>query len=134
MPSQCVESQSFTTPPVYSPGKLGIKTKTCSITNNTTELGEFEKLIGPKRPTSSKKSADGVVGMCLCKWWWRGGVIIIFKLLFWGYFFFTKNKLIKPIRFASESKYWCHLSFGVKSRLFEEQILFVDDAFGPYLR
>ncbi|XP_051915715.1 zinc finger protein 341 isoform X1 [Hippocampus zosterae] len=59
VPSQCVESQLFTTPPVYSPGKLGIKTKTCSITTNTTELGEFEKLIAPKRPTSSKKSTDG---------------------------------------------------------------------------
>ncbi|XP_061624127.1 zinc finger protein 341 [Phyllopteryx taeniolatus] len=61
VPSQCVESQSFTTPPVYSPGKLGIKTKTCSITTNTTELGEFEKLIGPKRQRSSKKSSDGAI-------------------------------------------------------------------------
>ncbi|XP_049610973.1 zinc finger protein 341 isoform X1 [Syngnathus scovelli] len=61
VPSQCVESQSFTTPPVYSPGKLGIKTKTCSITTNIAELGEFEKLIGPKRPRSSKKGSDGVI-------------------------------------------------------------------------
>ncbi|XP_061908357.1 zinc finger protein 341 isoform X2 [Entelurus aequoreus] len=58
VPSQCVESQSFTTPPVYSPGKLGIKTKTCSITANTTEMSEYEKLVGPKRPQNSKKSQD----------------------------------------------------------------------------
>ncbi|GLD45697.1 zinc finger protein 341 isoform X1 [Lates japonicus] len=57
--SQCVESQSFTTPPVYSPEKQGTKTKTCSITTNLTELGDFEKVIIPKRPRSSKKSPDG---------------------------------------------------------------------------
>nr|XP_046253044.1 zinc finger protein 341 isoform X2 [Scatophagus argus] len=59
VPSQCVESQSFTTPPVYSPGKQGTKTKICSITANLTELGDFEKVIIPKRPRSSKKSPDG---------------------------------------------------------------------------
>ncbi|CAN9515837.1 unnamed protein product [Ophioblennius macclurei] len=59
VPSQCVESQSFTTPPVYSPGKQGTKIKTCSITTNMAELGDFEKVIIPKRPRSSKKSADG---------------------------------------------------------------------------
>ncbi|XP_040901794.1 zinc finger protein 341 isoform X2 [Toxotes jaculatrix] len=59
VPSQCVESQSFTTPPVYSPGKQGTKTKTCSITTNLTELGDFEKVIIPKRPRSNKKSPDG---------------------------------------------------------------------------
>uniref|UniRef100_A0A673BKN8 Zinc finger protein 341 n=1 Tax=Sphaeramia orbicularis TaxID=375764 RepID=A0A673BKN8_9TELE len=40
VPSQCVGSQSFTTTPVYSPGKQGAKTKTCSITANLTELAE----------------------------------------------------------------------------------------------
>ncbi|XP_029012323.1 zinc finger protein 341 isoform X2 [Betta splendens] len=59
VPSQCVESQSFTTPPVYSPGKQGTKTKTCSITGSLTELGDFEKVIIPKRPRSSKKGPDG---------------------------------------------------------------------------
>uniref|UniRef100_A0A7N6FJ99 C2H2-type domain-containing protein n=1 Tax=Anabas testudineus TaxID=64144 RepID=A0A7N6FJ99_ANATE len=59
VPSQCVESQSFTTPPVYSPGKQGTKTKTCSITANLTELGDFEKVIIPKRPRSSRKSPEG---------------------------------------------------------------------------
>ncbi|KAG7520592.1 zinc finger protein 341 isoform X1 [Solea senegalensis] len=59
VPSQCVESQSFNTPPVYSPGKQGTKTKLCSITNSLTELGDFEKVIIPKRPRSSKKSPDG---------------------------------------------------------------------------
>uniref|UniRef100_G3NLN0 C2H2-type domain-containing protein n=1 Tax=Gasterosteus aculeatus aculeatus TaxID=481459 RepID=G3NLN0_GASAC len=59
VPSQCVESQSYTTPPVYSPGKQGAKTKTCSITANLTELADFEKVIIPKRSRSSKKSCDG---------------------------------------------------------------------------
>lgn len=63
VPSQCVESQSFTTPPVYSPGKQGAKTKTCSITPNLTEVGEFEKVIIPKRPRSSKKIPDGATGV-----------------------------------------------------------------------
>ncbi|XP_071767250.2 zinc finger protein 341 [Centroberyx gerrardi] len=58
-PVQCVESQSYTTPPVYSPGKQGTKTKTCSITANLTELGDFEKVIIPKRPRNSKKGPDG---------------------------------------------------------------------------
>ncbi|XP_038579477.1 zinc finger protein 341 [Micropterus salmoides] len=61
VPSQCVESQSFTTPPVYSPGKQSTKTKICSITTNLTELGDFEKVIIPKRPRSSKKSLDGAM-------------------------------------------------------------------------
>ncbi|XP_068189192.1 zinc finger protein 341 isoform X2 [Antennarius striatus] len=59
VPSQCVENQSFTTPPVYSPGKQSTKTKVCSITTNLTELGDFEKVIIPKRQRSSKKSPDG---------------------------------------------------------------------------
>ncbi|KAM3618582.1 uncharacterized protein V6R79_021960 [Siganus canaliculatus] len=59
VPSQCVESQSFTTPPVYSPGKQATKTKICSITTNLTELGDFEKVIIPKRPRSNKKTPDG---------------------------------------------------------------------------
>lgn len=63
VPSQCVESQSFTTPHVYSPGKQGTKTKICSITNNLMEIGDFEKVIIPKRPRGSKKSPDGVTGM-----------------------------------------------------------------------
>uniref|UniRef100_A0A673BGZ1 Zinc finger protein 341 n=1 Tax=Sphaeramia orbicularis TaxID=375764 RepID=A0A673BGZ1_9TELE len=44
VPSQCVGSQSFTTTPVYSPGKQGAKTKTFII---------------PKRPRTSKKGPDG---------------------------------------------------------------------------
>ncbi|CAB1329863.1 unnamed protein product, partial [Coregonus sp. 'balchen'] len=59
VPSQCVESQSFNTPPVYSPGKQGTKTKTCSITANLTELGEFDKVIIPKRPKNGKKGQNG---------------------------------------------------------------------------
>uniref|UniRef100_A0A8C8DGB2 C2H2-type domain-containing protein n=1 Tax=Oncorhynchus tshawytscha TaxID=74940 RepID=A0A8C8DGB2_ONCTS len=56
VPSQCVESQSFNTPPVYSPGKQGTKTKTCSINANLTELEEFEKVIIPKQPRNGKKA------------------------------------------------------------------------------
>lgn len=63
MPSQGVESHSFT-PPVYSPGKQGTKTKTCSITASMAELGDFEKVIVPKRPRNCKKSSDGVAGTC----------------------------------------------------------------------
>ena len=63
VPSQCVDSQSFTTPPVYSPGKQGTKTKTCSITANLAELGEFEKVIIPKRPRNGKKGPDGATGL-----------------------------------------------------------------------
>uniref|UniRef100_A0A674NWG0 Zinc finger protein 341 n=1 Tax=Takifugu rubripes TaxID=31033 RepID=A0A674NWG0_TAKRU len=58
VPSQCVESQSFTTPPVYSPGKQCTKTKICSVTNSLTELGDFEKVIIPKRQRNNKKSPD----------------------------------------------------------------------------
>ncbi|XP_064778793.1 zinc finger protein 341-like isoform X2 [Oncorhynchus masou masou] len=61
VPSQCVESQSFNTPPIYSPGKQGTKTKTCSITANLTGLEEFEKVIIPKRPKNGKKGQDGAV-------------------------------------------------------------------------
>uniref|UniRef100_A0A8C5E2R6 Zinc finger protein 341-like n=1 Tax=Gouania willdenowi TaxID=441366 RepID=A0A8C5E2R6_GOUWI len=55
VPSQCVESQSFTTPPVYSPGKQGTKTKTSSITGNLAELGDFEKVIIPKRTRNAEQ-------------------------------------------------------------------------------
>uniref|UniRef100_A0A671YLK9 Zinc finger protein 341 n=1 Tax=Sparus aurata TaxID=8175 RepID=A0A671YLK9_SPAAU len=47
VPSQCVESQSFTTPPVYSPGKQCTKTKICSITTNLTD-DRYLKGKGPK--------------------------------------------------------------------------------------
>ncbi|KAJ8016698.1 hypothetical protein DPEC_G00010020 [Dallia pectoralis] len=59
VPSQCVESQSFNTPPIYSPGKQGTKTKTCSITANLNELGDFDKMIIPKRPRNGKKGQEG---------------------------------------------------------------------------
>uniref|UniRef100_A0A7N6AFC3 C2H2-type domain-containing protein n=1 Tax=Anabas testudineus TaxID=64144 RepID=A0A7N6AFC3_ANATE len=57
VPSQCVESQSFTTPPVYSPGKQGTKTKTCSITANLTETpnGSVALLNQLKRKGSKLK-------------------------------------------------------------------------------
>ncbi|KAK0144229.1 Zinc finger protein 341 [Merluccius polli] len=53
VPSQCVESQSFTTPPVYSPGKQGSKTATCSVTPSLTHLD-----LLPKRPRSHKKTLE----------------------------------------------------------------------------
>uniref|UniRef100_A0A8C7G8U3 Zinc finger protein 341 n=1 Tax=Oncorhynchus kisutch TaxID=8019 RepID=A0A8C7G8U3_ONCKI len=64
VPSQCVESQSFNTPPVYSPGKQGTKTKTCSINANLTELEEFDKVIIPKQPRNGKK-AEQIKGKSL---------------------------------------------------------------------
>ncbi|XP_010889766.2 zinc finger protein 341 isoform X1 [Esox lucius] len=63
VPSQCVESQSFNTPPIYSPGKQGTKTKTCSITANLNELGDFDKMIIPKRPRNGKKEGAEVEQM-----------------------------------------------------------------------
>ncbi|XP_048873979.1 zinc finger protein 341 isoform X3 [Brienomyrus brachyistius] len=58
VPSQCVESQAFSTPPVYSPGKQGSKTKTCSITTNMTELGDFDKDANSRR-VKHDNSQDG---------------------------------------------------------------------------
>jgi hypothetical protein len=69
-----VESQSFNTPPVYSPGKQGTKTKTCSINANLTELEEFDKVIIPKQPRNGKKGQDGAAGMILrnkCQYTYR---------------------------------------------------------------
>ncbi|KAF6728042.1 Zinc finger protein 341 [Oryzias melastigma] len=58
VPSQCVESQSFSSPPIYSPDKQPAKTKTCSATSNMAELGDFEKVIIPKQPRSAKKNSS----------------------------------------------------------------------------
>ncbi|XP_030642594.1 zinc finger protein 341 [Chanos chanos] len=55
VPSQCVESQAFPNPPVYSPGKQSTKTKTYS---NLNVLGDFDKVIIPKRPRNVKKGQD----------------------------------------------------------------------------
>ncbi|XP_016086876.1 zinc finger protein 341-like isoform X2 [Sinocyclocheilus grahami] len=59
VPSQCVEGQVFSAAPVYSPGKLTNKTKTCTISTNLSELGEYDKVIIPKRARTSKKTQDG---------------------------------------------------------------------------
>lgn len=109
VPSQCVESQSFTTPPVYSPGKQGTKTKICSITTNLTELGDFEKVIIPKRPRSSKKSSDGATGM----WGKRSKIIFLNDLLvpqcFWQkniyrWYFVLFHKLLTFDSFTFHTK------------------------------
>ncbi|XP_031422645.1 zinc finger protein 341 isoform X2 [Clupea harengus] len=55
VPSQCVESPVFTTPPVYSFGKQG--SKTCIMTN-LTDLCEYEKVIIPKRSRCTKKDQE----------------------------------------------------------------------------
>ncbi|XP_015220037.2 zinc finger protein 341 isoform X1 [Lepisosteus oculatus] len=62
--SQCVESQVFTTPPVYSPGKQGLKTKTSSITNSLNnsspaELGSFDQTAKARRPRNSIEGPEG---------------------------------------------------------------------------
>ncbi|XP_068606382.1 zinc finger protein 341 [Brachionichthys hirsutus] len=59
VPGPCVDSQPFPTPPVYSPGKQSAKTKVCSIATNLAALGDFEKVIIPKRQRSGRKSPDG---------------------------------------------------------------------------
>ncbi|XP_037540309.1 zinc finger protein 341 [Nematolebias whitei] len=58
-PAPCVESQSFSSSPVYSPGKQSAKAKTCNSSSNMTELSDFEKVIIPKQPRSNKKSTNG---------------------------------------------------------------------------
>ncbi|CAL8238666.1 unnamed protein product [Lota lota] len=50
---QCVGSQSFTTAPVYSPGKQGGKAATCSVTASLTDLD-----LLAKRPRSIKKAPE----------------------------------------------------------------------------
>ncbi|KAL1249348.1 hypothetical protein QQF64_020353 [Cirrhinus molitorella] len=58
IPSQCVEGQVFSAAPVYSPGKQTNKNKTCTISANLSELGEYDKVIIPKRARTSKKTHD----------------------------------------------------------------------------
>ncbi|XP_022524313.2 zinc finger protein 341 isoform X3 [Astyanax mexicanus] len=63
-PSQCVESQSqaFSSAPAYSPAKIAIKSKPCSSTAPAlTELGEYDKVIIPKKTRNTKKGQDGQV-------------------------------------------------------------------------
>lgn len=57
-----MESQSFSSPPIYSPDKQPAKTKTCSATSNMAELGDFEKVIIPKQPRSAKKNSSAGTG------------------------------------------------------------------------
>uniref|UniRef100_A0A3P9K4K7 Zinc finger protein 341 n=1 Tax=Oryzias latipes TaxID=8090 RepID=A0A3P9K4K7_ORYLA len=59
VPSQCGESQSFSSAPIYSPEKQTTKTKTCGTAGNMAELGDFEKVIIPKQPRSAKKNSSG---------------------------------------------------------------------------
>lgn len=54
VPTQCVDGQGFNTAPVYSPGKQSTKNKTCTLS----ELGEYNKVIIPKRARTSKKTQD----------------------------------------------------------------------------
>ncbi|XP_055044456.2 zinc finger protein 341 isoform X3 [Misgurnus anguillicaudatus] len=54
VPNQCVDGQGFSTAPVYSPGKQSTKNKTCTLS----ELGEYNKVIIPKRARTSKKTQD----------------------------------------------------------------------------
>ncbi|XP_039623291.1 zinc finger protein 341 isoform X3 [Polypterus senegalus] len=61
VPSQCVDSPPFSSPPVYSPGKQGFKTKTSSISssitsNNLSEQGDFDQSA---KPHHTKSIVDG---------------------------------------------------------------------------
>ncbi len=70
VPGQCVEGQVFSAAPVYSPGKQPNKHKTCTISTNLSELGEYDKVIIPKRARTSKKTQDGS-SQCLYVIWFN---------------------------------------------------------------
>ncbi|KAL6483660.1 hypothetical protein MHYP_G00085320 [Metynnis hypsauchen] len=59
-PSQCVESQSqaFSSAPAYGPAKPATKAKTCANTAALPELGEYDKVIIPKKARNTKKGQD----------------------------------------------------------------------------
>lgn len=59
VPSQCVDGHTFSSAPVYSPGKQSNKNKTCTMGSNLSELGEYNKVIIPKRARTAKKTPDG---------------------------------------------------------------------------
>ncbi|XP_073462455.1 zinc finger protein 341 [Aquarana catesbeiana] len=66
VPSQCVESTVYNTPPVYSPGKQGLKSKTTSSCSPCTDLsgsnmGSVEATVPNKtrRPKSDNSSPNG---------------------------------------------------------------------------
>lgn len=61
VPSQCVDGQAFSTAQVYSPGKQSTKNKTCTIGSNLSELGEYNKVVIPKRARTAKKTPDGTL-------------------------------------------------------------------------
>ncbi|RXM30227.1 Zinc finger protein 341 [Acipenser ruthenus] len=65
VPSQCVESIAFNTPPVYSPGKQGFKTKTSSISTGLTNSnpGELPDFDQAAKPRPSKNDVDGQEGV-----------------------------------------------------------------------
>ncbi|KAK6471876.1 zinc finger protein 341-like [Huso huso] len=65
VPSQCVESIAFNTPPVYSPGKQGFKTKTSSISTGLTNSnpGELPDFDQATKPRPSKNDVDGQEGV-----------------------------------------------------------------------
>ncbi|MBN3281441.1 ZN341 protein, partial [Polyodon spathula] len=69
VPSQCVQSIAFNTPPVYSPGKQGFKTRTSSFStglsnSNPGELPDFDQAA---KPRPSKNNVDGQEGVPV-KW------------------------------------------------------------------
>ncbi|XP_057219412.1 zinc finger protein 341 [Triplophysa rosa] len=58
VPSQCVDGQTFSTAQVYSPGKQSTKNKTCTMGSSLSELGEYNKVVIPKRARTAKKTPD----------------------------------------------------------------------------
>ncbi|XP_066443647.1 zinc finger protein 341 isoform X1 [Eleutherodactylus coqui] len=66
VPSQCVESTVYNTPPVYSPGKQGLKSKTTSSCSpcadvNGTNMGSLEPAI-PNKTRHPKTDSSGQNG------------------------------------------------------------------------
>ncbi|MEE6524120.1 hypothetical protein FKM82_023372, partial [Ascaphus truei] len=71
VPSQCVESTVYNTPPIYSPGKQGFKAKTTSSTGHCADLsgssmGALEPALSPKTRRPPKCDSEGQNGKLKC--------------------------------------------------------------------
>uniref|UniRef100_A0A674PMH0 Zinc finger protein 341 n=1 Tax=Takifugu rubripes TaxID=31033 RepID=A0A674PMH0_TAKRU len=66
VPSQCVESQSFTTPPVYSPGKQCTKTKICST--RITSFKPFDSFLKELKIKCASEQLKGKVPKLKCNY------------------------------------------------------------------
>ncbi|XP_067856324.1 zinc finger protein 341 isoform X2 [Heptranchias perlo] len=63
VPSQCVESSPFTTPPVYSPGKQGFKAKTSSIVTSSALNPGSSDLTGFDSDSGKNRHSKDAMGL-----------------------------------------------------------------------